>query len=87
MIIHAAVIVSLLTLVGGRALADERWYIGHFGQEICVPLNDIGNNGTRLYYGAGNMRRLCSFYGIRRYQNALGSDHARRCAPLCDQNT
>jgi len=56
MIIHAAVIVSLLTLVGDRALADGRWYIGHFGQEVCIPLNDIGNNGTRAYYGAGNMR-------------------------------
>jgi hypothetical protein len=36
--------------------AEARWYIAHMGAEACVPVDDIGDNNERLYYGAGNMR-------------------------------
>jgi hypothetical protein len=34
-----------------------RWYIGHLGQETCVPVDDISFDapGGRLYYGTGSM--------------------------------
>jgi hypothetical protein len=46
-----------LLLAAGLALsapeADARWYLGHHDAEVCVPVDDIGFDGRRLYYGAG----------------------------------
>ena len=37
------------------------WYVAHLGPEACVPLADIGPDGSRLYYGAGGMRSPSDF--------------------------
>jgi len=37
--------------------ADEtKWYIAHLGAEPCVPLDRIGHNFNRVYYGSGNFK-------------------------------
>jgi hypothetical protein len=51
-----AAIVGLITGLASTMLAAEvRWYLAHMGAETCVPLDDIGDNNERLYYGAGDM--------------------------------
>lgn len=51
--------------------AGVRWYVAHMGGEACVPLDDIGQNLERLYYGTGSMHipedleRLFQSVGMR----------------------
>jgi hypothetical protein len=51
-LLTTAVLISIAT----TAPAGARWYVGHWGPEACVPLDDIGENGERMYYGTGSMR-------------------------------
>jgi len=70
-------LIATIALVSGYARAD--WFVAHMGQKICVPLDDIGANGERLYYHAGNMHTPEDF--VRLFES-LGSrvevdpDHA-----------
>jgi hypothetical protein len=43
------------------AAAAERWYVGHVGPEICVPLDDLDDSMQRLYYGGGQMHTPADF--------------------------
>jgi hypothetical protein len=48
-----------LALCGGGTRAqsqdEKRWYLWHLKSETCVPLDDVGEDWGRLYYGAGAM--------------------------------
>jgi hypothetical protein len=37
------------------ASGHASWYVGHLGAERCVPLDNVGPQAERLYYGAGPM--------------------------------
>jgi hypothetical protein len=44
----------MLTAVYSPTTSQARWYMGHSGAEICVPVDDLDvKSGKRLYYGAG----------------------------------
>lgn len=43
------------------AAAAGRWYVGHSGSQPCVPLDDLGDNMQRLYYGGGQMHTPADF--------------------------
>ena len=43
---------------------DARWFVGHLGEETCVPLDDVGPDLSRLYYGAGNMHTPEDFVAV-----------------------
>lgn len=49
---------AALLLVAPRLAYSEpqSWYVAHLGQDACVPINDIGDDFRRLYYGAGSMK-------------------------------
>jgi hypothetical protein len=51
-----ALLIGLAAAIPINAGDRERWYAAHIGPEACVPLEDIGNNGERLYYGAGQFQ-------------------------------
>jgi hypothetical protein len=50
----AALAAAMLTF--HPASSEARWYIWHMGPENCVPVDDIGDNLERLYYGTGAMK-------------------------------
>lgn len=53
----AAAFVASVATAGTTVQAQApRWYVGHLGGEDCVPLDDIGDAGERLYYQTGKMR-------------------------------
>jgi hypothetical protein len=64
----SAIVVLATTICSSRA--EARWYIGHLGAEICVPLSDVGDNMERLYYGSGQMRTPEDFAQHMRNQGA-----------------
>jgi hypothetical protein len=53
---HLLVAIAIVTTHPASALDDAHWYMGHVNEEICVPLDDIGPNNTRLYFGGGPYR-------------------------------
>jgi predicted nucleotidyltransferase len=63
-----AAVILLAGVASTPAMADGRWYLAHLRQEVCVPIDDIGNNSERLYYGAGAMHTPEDF--VRRLRSA-----------------
>ena len=58
-----------LALLGSPAMADQTWFISHFGSEPCVPVADIGDNGIeRLYYSTGNIHTPADFAAMMHRQ-------------------
>ena len=47
-----------------------RWYTGHMGDDTCVPVDDIGDDGHRLAFGAGSMKTPEDFV---RWMSQMGS--------------
>lgn len=64
----------VLAALAGAALisqpAQARWYVAHLGGETCVPLNDVGADWQRLYYGTGPFSRP---EDLARYFQAIGA--------------
>jgi hypothetical protein len=62
-----------VSLLGGTAQSqgEERWYLWHLGGETCVPLDDIAEDGHRLYYGVGDMRTPHDFENYLRRAGAI----------------
>jgi hypothetical protein len=60
----AACIIGLGVMSRAHADDSTRWYVAHFGEETCVPLDDIGMSGgepKRLYYGSGDLHTPSDF--------------------------
>jgi hypothetical protein len=54
-IIRVGLLAAALGMSVGYAQA-ENWYFAHFGQETCVPIDDVEiHNLKRLYYHTGDM--------------------------------
>jgi len=64
-----------LAAIPSNAGERERWYISHVGPEACVPIENIGDNGERLYYGAGQFQTLEDFV---RHVKSQGGTMVRR---------
>lgn len=69
-LIKTTLLLAALTANAAAVGAHEsRWYLSHMNNETCVPLDDIGRDLTRLYYGTGKMRTPEDFV---RYVKSLG---------------
>jgi hypothetical protein len=65
--ITIAAALATLSSAYSPAMADqERWFISHLNSETCVPIDDIGSRGERVYYGTGHMHTPADFANLMR---------------------
>jgi hypothetical protein len=61
------VVAALIAL--GSAASEDHWYVARLDQDVCVPLEKVGDDGELLTVGQGKMRTPEDFV---QYMRELG---------------